>query len=195
MHVQQKTAPVSLAIPVPMYAALVKRAAPLNIRPSEYAHRLLNAAWAARVSDERGEESGDAALDRQVKQTFLLADCEPEFIANALGIPQARVERILDGWRTELGRTERAAPSANATPAAVDQAAGSVVDQGTVRKVGRPSGSTDYPVETIRALWREGRSTRDIAEMIGKTEKALANWAHKNRDVCPARSISRKAAP
>lgn len=96
---QPKLVPVSFDVSPKVFAGLAERAKQTNVRPAEYARRLFEAAYAARIAGERGEESGDAALDRQVKATFLLADCEPEFIAENLGTTTATVERILEGWR------------------------------------------------------------------------------------------------
>lgn len=104
---------ISFSVPRTVATNVAKRAEPLNIRLSEYARRLFEAAYAARVAQERGESSGDRSLDRQVRDVFLLADCEPEFVADALGMPVIRVRRILDGWRQAVAE---ALPTPAATP-------------------------------------------------------------------------------
>ncbi|TIS20440.1 MAG: hypothetical protein E5X07_25315, partial [Mesorhizobium sp.] len=69
MNLQQ----ISFAVPAIVFTNLAKRAAPLNIRPAEYARRLFEAAYAARIAGERGQQTEDGALDTQVRQVFLLA--------------------------------------------------------------------------------------------------------------------------
>lgn len=176
---------ISFSVPATTYAALQKRAMPMNLRPAEYARRLFEAAWAARVMAEKGEASGDRDLDRQVRQVFLLADCEPEFIAEALGLPRPTVAKILAGWRQVAG--EIAAGGGNAsvgsrqTAVEVKALPAALPAPEKTQKVG------GYPVETIRAMWAEGRSTKEIAAAIGRTEGALSMWMTKNRDVCPKR--------
>lgn len=158
MQLQQ----VSFSVPAIVWANVERRARPLNIRPAEYARRLFEAAYAARIAGEKGETSGDAALDEQVRGVFLLADCEPEFIAESLGLPLERVKRILEGWR----QVAREAPSERVAPATV---------------------GAGYRPEVIGPLWREGATIKEIAVAIGKTEGALSMWMSKNRDVCPKR--------
>ena len=101
---QQATVPVSYSVPKTMFDAIEKRAKTMNIRAAEYIRRLSEAGWLARVKNERGEEPEDAALDRQVKQVFLLADCEADYIAEALQLPIERVNRILEAWRSPAWR-------------------------------------------------------------------------------------------
>lgn len=90
---------ISFMVPALVAKNLAKRAAPLNIRPTEYAKRLFEAAYFVRCLAEKGEAAEDVELDRQVRQVFLLADCEPEYIAETIGMPVERAQRILDGWR------------------------------------------------------------------------------------------------
>jgi hypothetical protein len=170
---------ISFSVTPLVAANLAKRAAPLNIRTSEYARRLFDAAYHARVLQERGEPAMDAELDEQVRKVFLLADCEPEFIAEAIGLPLPRVQTILDGWRTVAreiadGTRPAAAPAPSTPPSPASPPAA-------------PAQGGGYPVETIRTLWAEGKGVREIAGAIGKTEGAMSVWASKNRDVCPKR--------
>lgn len=161
---------ISFAIPAKVYDNLKKRSGPLNIKVTEYARRLFEAAFAARVADERGQSSGDTALDNQVRQVFLLADCEPEYIADALHMPQERVSKILAGWR-QVARED----DAKAVPPPARQGEET------------PAGAAGYPTDLIAKLWAEGRPLREIANAIGKTEGALSVWAVKHRDICPSR--------
>lgn len=176
MNLQQ----ISFSIPDTQYAALAKRAGPMNVRPAEYAKRLFDAAYHVRTCAEKGVESPDPELDRAVKQTFLLADAKPAAIADAVGIPVSRVERILDGWRvaakmiaaplvirsSDMPVPPPALPPANVAPA---------------------EARTSYPVETIRRLWADGKTAREIAAAIGKSASAVQQWVNKNRAVCPKR--------
>lgn len=102
---------VSFGVQPAVYAGLEQRGRTMGLAPGKYAQRLFEAAYAARCLAERGEESGDAALDRHVRQVFLLADCEPEFIADALAMPQARVERILAGWKRHFSTASATDPT------------------------------------------------------------------------------------
>jgi len=66
-----------------------------------YAQILFDAGFAARVGQERGEPVTDDELDRQVRLVFACAgQGDTAAIARATGIPEARVERILEGFRT-----------------------------------------------------------------------------------------------
>ena len=67
---------------------------------STYALLLFEAAYAARVGQERGDEPVDAELDEQVRLVFALAgQADAEAIAKATGVPAARVKKILEGFR------------------------------------------------------------------------------------------------
>lgn len=176
--------PLSFSVHPKVYDNLARRAAVLNIRPAEYARRLFEAAYAVRCAHEKGERHEDRELDGQVRLVFLMADCEGEFIAEALGLRDATVARILDGWRIVGGEIER--PVAAVPPPAPSAPAPSVSE--APRK--DPRSSAAYPpemVETIRAMWAQGRTGKDIAAAIGKAEGALSMWMSKNRDVCPKR--------
>ncbi|MER8380693.1 hypothetical protein [Mesorhizobium sp. M1399] len=176
MNVQQ----ISFAVPAIVFNNLAKRAAPLNIRPTEYARRLFEAAYAARVAGERGQQTEDAALDTQVRQVFLLADCEPEFIAEALKLPIERVKRMLEGWR-QVAR-ELAAP-VEATPA-VEQPGAELAEI----KIEARTGAMDAAeIADIRNLWREGKSIPAIAVALGRTTRSVDNWIQRHRHVCPVR--------
>lgn len=163
--------PISFSVTSKLYAAVEKRAAARSVRVGEYARQLFEAAFNARVLGERGAESGDIELDRACRQVFLLADCEPEYIAETLAMPVGRVERILAAWRKIAAEGERPAapaPAPTAAPAPAQRVGG-------------------YPVEQIRQMWADGASLKEIAAAIGKTEGALSMWMSKNRDICPKR--------
>lgn len=174
---------ISFSVPRTVATNVAKRAEPLNIRLSEYARRLFEAAYAARVAQERGESSGDRSLDRQVRDVFLLADCEPEFVADALGMPVIRVRRILDGWRQAVAE---ALPTPAATPEPTVVAAATRLPPPIARKV-RSDGYSADQIAVIRAMWREGKEVKDIAAAIGRPAPGLSNWASRHRDICPKR--------
>lgn len=178
-----ETVPLTISVSKIVAANLARRAAPMNIRPSEYARRLFEAAYAARIAQERGEDCGDPALERQVRDVFLLADCEPDFIAEALGLPVERVRRILDGWR-QVAIEPRTPPAAN--PAAAAGVTATPPPPPAIRKV-RSDGYTTEQVSVIAAMWREGKEVKDIAAAIGRPAPGLSNWAGRHRDICPKR--------
>lgn len=176
---------ITFAVSSLVYRNVVKRCQPLNIRPSEYARRLFEAAYAARVAGERGEESGDAALDNQVRQVFLLADCEPEFIAETIGLPLERVTRILDGWRRaarDIVEENERTPAKE--PATVDAEGERIADRFADRATAAWSAEM---IAIIAGMWAEGRNCTEIGAAIGKTAGNLSMWMTHNRDICPKR--------
>lgn len=169
------TVTVSFAVPAKIYENVAKRAGPLNIRPAEYARRLFEAAWTARVAGERGMPTDDRALDHQVRQVFLLADCEPEYVADALKLPLDRVKRILEGWRQVARELIDPKPEPE-TPRG-----------GAAEDIPPAGDGKGYDAALIGKMWAEGISGKDIAAAIGKTEAAFSMWAGKHRDICPRR--------
>ncbi len=74
---------------------------------SGYAALLYEAAFAARIGQERGDPVTDAELDEQVRLVFACAgQANTAAIAKATGIPEVRVVRILDGWK-KAGRAKK----------------------------------------------------------------------------------------
>lgn len=73
----------------------------LGYTGTQYAELLLSATFAARVGQERREEPSDRELDEQVKLVFACAgQGSTAAIAKATGVPEARVVKILEAWRT-----------------------------------------------------------------------------------------------
>lgn len=176
---------ISFAIPVKQYEVLRKRAAILNIRPAEYVRRLFDAAYYVRCVAERGEQAEDLELDRQVRQVFLLADCEPDYIADAIGMPVERVTRILEGWRQAA--KELLAGEASAAARAAGSVSG-VIHAPRYRNSRSVAAWPDETIEQVRRLWAEGLSTAEIAGRVGKTRKAVEQFAYRFRDICPKRT-------
>lgn len=175
---------ISFSVPAIVVQNLIKRSGPLNIRASEYARRLFEAAYSVRVAQECGGESGDPELDRAVRDVFLLADCEPEYIAEAIGAPVEWVRKILEGWRRTAGGTVQARPPAKPKPETPAQPA---------PPPARVTGSTvtgplsAEEVRVVRNLWREGKRSPEIADVLGCDKRRVQNFATRNRDVCPSR--------
>ena len=46
--------------------------------------------------------------------------------------------------------------------------------------------------ETVVAMWREGRTTSEIAQAIGVPATSVSMLASRHRDLCPARTRGRK---
>ena len=192
-----QTRSISFAVDDRIYVNLEKRAAPMGLRPAEYARRLFEAAYLARVAAERGEAFDDAQLDRQVRQTFLLADCEPAFIAEAVGCTAARAERIVAGWRTYFEVSRDAAP-ALALPAPEERR--DAPDAGVVDRAGEagsgprprdPRSVKAWPDEMVarmQVLWAEGRTCKEIGAAVGKTAGNVSVFTSKNRDMFPRRA-------
>ncbi len=69
-----------------------------------YATLLYEAAFAARIGQERDAPVTDVELDEQVRLVFACAgQGDTAAIAKAIGIPPARVEKILKAWK-QAGR-------------------------------------------------------------------------------------------
>lgn len=179
-----KPVTISLSLDAGMAAAIEARARTMGKRMSEYVRQLIDAAYAARIAIDRGDESGDTKLDRHVRQVFLLADCEPEYIAAALAIPEARVRRIIDAWRSVAFTLDASAPLALPAPEAE-----TTIDR-TVRAgdqaEARP-GFTPQQGAEIGRLWREGRNAAQIGAAMGTDADTIRQFAKANRDLCPAR--------
>ncbi len=131
-----------------------------------YAQMLFDAAFAARIGQERGEEPVDAELDRQVMLVFRLAgQTDTASVARATGIPEPRVVRILDGWKAA----------------------------GEGRRGATPAKPTDW-TETVRDMWAAGASCAAIGEAVRLSPAHVSAWAKRHRDICPARPVGRRKA-
>lgn len=94
------TVTVSLQISKAMFAGIERRAAAMNTRPAEYVRRLVDAAYLARIADEKDMPSDDDALDAAVAAVFRHAgDPDPASIAIVTGFPSGLVQRVLEGLR------------------------------------------------------------------------------------------------
>jgi hypothetical protein len=93
--------PVTIKVPPRAHQRLFEAATARGYASAAtYAQLLFEAGFAARVSQERGQPATDAELDMQVRLVFACAgQADRAAIARATGVPEARVERILDGLR------------------------------------------------------------------------------------------------
>jgi len=95
---------ITLRVTGKAYQRLGQMARQRGYSATGYAHLLFEAAFAARIGQERGDPVTDAELDQQVRLVFACAgQGDTAAIAKATGMPEARVERILHALR-EAGR-------------------------------------------------------------------------------------------
>lgn len=176
---------VSFLLRSKQYDALEKRAHAMGVKPSEYARQLYEAAFSARIADERGEESGDAMLDRMVKQTFLLAECEPDFIAKVIGASEEWVKAILDGWRAYAKDPAKATGGKSAPVVAAPSP--QAVAMGEASGAAKRKPYSDADILTIRRMWAEGAGTEDIAVALGRPHEGVKTWVYSHPGICPSR--------
>lgn len=162
-----QTVPITLRIPAIAQQRLHEMAKAAGYSASVYAQLIFDAAFAARVGHERGDEPSDAELDSQVRAVFVLAgQFDTDAICKAIGISEPLALRILDAWRSEARQ------------------AGAPMSTGA----GRKPAYLPEMVETIRTMWAEGLPTSAIAKAVGKETGAVSMFASKNRDICPSRA-------
>ena len=90
---------INLRMAAVTYDSLARSAKARGYSPTGYATLLFEAAFAARIGQERGAPVSDAELDDQVRLVFALAgQADPEAIGKATGIGLPTVRKILDGW-------------------------------------------------------------------------------------------------
>lgn len=83
-----------------VFEAVAKRARQQGLPPTTFAKMLFEAAFAARVGQERGDPVTDTELDEQVRLVFACAgQGDVAAIAKATGVKAALVEKILTAWR------------------------------------------------------------------------------------------------
>lgn len=95
-----KTGQINIAVDKRMIATLDRIAKENGYSRSKFATLLFEAAFAARIGRERGEEPVDAELDEQVRLVFACAgQADAAAIAKATGVPTNRVAVILDAFK------------------------------------------------------------------------------------------------
>lgn len=95
-----KPVPVTLQVPPKAYQRLHESAKARGYKPTAYAQLLFDAAFAARVGQERGTPASDGELDEQVRLVFACAgQADTAAIAKSTGVAEARVAKILEGLR------------------------------------------------------------------------------------------------
>ena len=91
---------VVIKIPPRGHQRLHEMAKVKGYRAAAYAQMLFDAAFAARIGQERAAPVSDTELDEQVRAVLCLAgQFDVPAIAQALGLSEALVGKILDGWR------------------------------------------------------------------------------------------------
>lgn len=100
MHAQPPKVEIRLRVTTKVHQRISVAAKAAGMPASVYAQLLFDAAYAARVGQERGDEPLDAELDEQVRLVFALAgQADADAIAKATGVPAPRVTRILQAFR------------------------------------------------------------------------------------------------
>ncbi|TPN79986.1 hypothetical protein [Mesorhizobium sp. B1-1-2] len=90
----------AIAVSPKVFDAVTKRARDHGVSPTAMAKMLFEAAFAARVGQERGAPVSDTELDEQVTLVFACAgQGSLAAIAKATGVKPDLVERILKAWR------------------------------------------------------------------------------------------------
>lgn len=179
--------PISFTLDAPMFKRLEERAKSQGRRAVEYIKLLVEAAYLARCAAEKGEATDDAELDRQVRNVFLLADCEPDFIADALALPAERVKQILTGWKIAAKNGFPAARQAEPAqaPATTTKPAPPPAQQPKNREP-KPAWPPEM-VATMQKMWAAGAKGKEIAAAIGKKEGNVSVFMSNRRDLFPRR--------
>ena len=100
--------PISLSMPPKAYQRLFEMARKKGYQPTAYAQMLFDAAFAARVGQERDDPVSDAELDEQVRLVFACAgQGSTAAISKATGLPESRVDKILSALREHGRETAR----------------------------------------------------------------------------------------
>lgn len=90
---------INIRVTPAVHKRLAEAAKKLGYSTTGYANLLFDAAFAARVGQERHLPVTDAELDEQVRLVFSMSGkASVAGISKATGIEPDLVERILDGW-------------------------------------------------------------------------------------------------
>ncbi|MEQ9247049.1 MAG: hypothetical protein RLO21_13760 [Nitratireductor sp.] len=180
--------PIGFTIEAARFGNLEKRARAQGYKVNDYARMLFDAAYAARVGQERGDAPLDRDLDRQVRSVFMLADCEPDFIAEALGIPKERVRKIIAGWKQVLANGGRRITGVKPTETVVTspggEQRGTQSEPATRRRVRH---WTDAERLLLKRRWSEGATVQSIAQELDRPAAAVQQFINKHRGLCPKR--------
>lgn len=102
MAYPQKMTGVSLTVTERAKKALDRQAAERGLSSSQWAGQVFDIGFAAVCAREKSMPLGDGDLDAICGATLLLRAREKwntAALGKALGVPEATIERILDGWR------------------------------------------------------------------------------------------------
>lgn len=166
--------PITFTVETLLFTNMQRRAQAMGLKTVDYARRLFEAAYAARIGREKQHPVTDAELDVQVRIIMcLVGEFDPRAIAKATGLSEGLVENVLRGFRQVA-----AEPPAAPKPLPQSEPA---------QKAGARAGYSHAEIETIRAMWADGKSIADIAKAVGRPAQGLSVWAGKHRDICPKR--------
>lgn len=100
MALAAQLVPVTVKLLPKQHQRLHEEAKRHGYAPSTYAQLLFEAAFAARMGQISEKPASDAELDHQVRQALILAGIgDTSEIAQATGLSEATVDRILSAWR------------------------------------------------------------------------------------------------
>jgi len=97
-----KVVEIKINVPLKAKATLDRQARDRGCAPSLWANQIFDVGFAAICARERSMPITDGDLDAICAATLMLwagPSWDTEAIAKALGVPEATVVRILDGWR------------------------------------------------------------------------------------------------
>ncbi|MDB5552111.1 MAG: helix-turn-helix protein [Rhizobium sp.] len=109
MTFRSKMVGIQISVPERAKQTLDRQAASRGLSTSLWAGQLFDAGFAAVCAREKSMPATDADLDAIVGAALLLRERENwdvPALAQALGVPEAVVDRILDAW--QIHRLERA---------------------------------------------------------------------------------------
>lgn len=101
----RKSREFGIVVSLKVYEGVTRRAKEIGVSATDLATMFFDAGYAARIGQERDDPVSDAELDEQVWLVFACAgQANTAAISRATGLPEARVERILAGWKTVAKR-------------------------------------------------------------------------------------------
>lgn len=91
---------VTIKLPPRAHQRLHEMAKTKGYPIATYAQLLFDAAFSARVGQERDQPASDAEMDELVRAVFCLAgQFNAKVISKATGVSERTAQRILEGWR------------------------------------------------------------------------------------------------
>ncbi len=173
--------PITIMVTPLVERNVEERARKLGYKPSDYVRMLFEAAYAARVGQERELPATDVELDEQVRLVMCLAgQADHASISKATGVRTTLVAAIFEGFsilragKAVVREARSLIAGASATPTDAQRSA-----RGTKRG--------DEKIDLIRRMWSDGHSAAEIAAATGSTTGSIYQFAKNNRVICPVR--------